>query len=100
MGSHIRVDLNGRRGVFHRPHPEKTFRGNFVVRIQPELHREISVLVETENKSLNSLGPTALKRSVECLPAAQTHAHPLGINVILDAATGQTERHNRRGRGN
>ena len=34
--------------------PEKPFSGKFVVRISPELHREISIAARKEGKSLNA----------------------------------------------
>jgi predicted HicB family RNase H-like nuclease len=44
--------------------PEKPFTGHFVVRIPPELHREVSILAETKDESLNSLVAEAIKAYV------------------------------------
>jgi predicted HicB family RNase H-like nuclease len=35
--------------------PEKPASGKFLVRVQPQLHRELSMLAESEDKSLNAL---------------------------------------------
>ncbi|MEA5515882.1 type II toxin-antitoxin system HicB family antitoxin [Nodularia sp. UHCC 0506] len=42
--------------------PEKPFSGKFVVRIKPELHKEISIKARKEGKSLNSLVENALQQ--------------------------------------
>jgi predicted HicB family RNase H-like nuclease len=44
--------------------PEKAFTGNFVVRIPPELHREISLLAQSEAESLNSVVKEALEKYI------------------------------------
>jgi predicted HicB family RNase H-like nuclease len=44
--------------------PEKPFSGHFVVRISPELHRDLSNKAESEKVSLNSLVASVLQLSV------------------------------------
>ena len=48
--------------------PEKPFSGNFVVRMQPALHRELALRARREGKSLNSL-------VIECLEHSCEHVH-------------------------
>src|SRR5262249_54096306 len=45
--------------------PEKPFSGQFVVRIEPELHRDLSIAAETEGVSLNSLVEARLRQSLQ-----------------------------------
>ena len=44
--------------------PEKPFSGKFVVRIPPELHREIYTRARVENKSLNNWVSNVLEEAV------------------------------------
>lgn len=44
--------------------PEKPFSGKFVLRISPELHREINLHAKKENLSLNSYIERTLKHAV------------------------------------
>lgn len=45
----------------HGEEPEKPFSGKFVVRIPPELHREVYTLAKLSNKSLNGWVSEALE---------------------------------------
>jgi len=45
--------------------PQKTFRGQFNVRIPPELHRKASITALKRNVSLNKLVETAITREIE-----------------------------------
>ena len=45
--------------------PEKPFSGQFMLRIDPTLHRTLSVLAEAEGVSLNTLVQTILERNAE-----------------------------------
>ena len=44
--------------------PEKPFSGQFVVRINPELHRALYIKAKQANKSLNAFVSAQLKNSV------------------------------------
>lgn len=44
--------------------PEKPFSGKFMLRISPELHREISIKAREKNSSLNRFIESTLKKEV------------------------------------
>jgi len=44
--------------------PEKPYRGNFNVRISPELHRTLAMYAQSRGQSLNSTVEEAIKRLV------------------------------------
>ena len=44
--------------------PEKPFSGKFVLRISPELHREISLNAKNKNTSINSFITETLKKEI------------------------------------
>ena len=44
--------------------PEKPFSGKFVLRISPELHREISLHAKKSNASINSFVAETLKKEI------------------------------------
>ena len=44
--------------------PEKPYRGNFNVRISPELHRTLAIYSQSRGQSLNSTVEEAIKRLV------------------------------------
>jgi predicted HicB family RNase H-like nuclease len=44
--------------------PEKPFSGKFVIRLSPELHRQLNIKARTDNKSLNSFIVQTLERAV------------------------------------
>ena len=44
--------------------PEKPFSGKFVLRISPELHREVSLNAKNNNTSINSFITEALKKEI------------------------------------
>ena len=48
--------------------PEKPFSGNFVVRIDPELHRRIAIEAKRRGKSLNTFMAEGLQRTLETQP--------------------------------
>ena len=45
--------------------PEKAYRGNFNVRVSPELHRTLAIYSASHGQSLNSAVEEAIKRYVE-----------------------------------
>ena len=45
--------------------PEKPFSGRFVVRVSPELHREISVKAKVADKSLNGWISEVLEKEIQ-----------------------------------
>jgi predicted HicB family RNase H-like nuclease len=45
--------------------PEKPASGKFVVRVAPELHRKLSILAESQDKSLNALVEQFLSEQAE-----------------------------------
>ncbi len=45
--------------------PEKPYSGKFVVRVEPELHKSISIEARKRGKSLNSLVSEALSKAIE-----------------------------------
>lgn len=49
----------------HGKEPEKPFSGKFVVRIDPELHREAAEAAARQHKSLNTVVKEALRQYVE-----------------------------------
>ena len=44
--------------------PEKPFSGQFIVRVDPELHRKVTLLAKEEDKSLNQLVTDILLQAV------------------------------------
>lgn len=58
IGSRVRLALNGVRAVFDRPHPnpktdrgeepDRPYSGNFVFRIDPQLHRKLAALSQED----------------------------------------------------
>ena len=51
--------------VGRREDPEKPYSGKFVVRVEPELHKSISIEARKRGKSLNSLVSEALSKAIE-----------------------------------
>jgi predicted HicB family RNase H-like nuclease len=49
--------------------PDKPFSGKFLVRVSPQLHKQISVLAERAGTSLNAMIADCLKRIAEGDPA-------------------------------
>ncbi len=47
--------------------PNKSYSGQFLTRIAPELHRRLVILAETEGKSLNSLAAELLARGADAV---------------------------------
>ncbi len=45
--------------------PEKPLSGKFVVRVGPEIHRNVSLAAESTNKSINAWAMETLKRAAE-----------------------------------
>lgn len=51
--------------------PEKPFSGKFLVRTDPTLHREISIVASRENQSINAWINKVLQQAVHARPAGQ-----------------------------
>ena len=51
--------------------PEKPFSGNLVIRINPALHRELSIEAKKSGKSLNSLIEQRLSKTVKQTPSTK-----------------------------
>lgn len=45
--------------------PEKPFSGKFLIRIDPDIHRKISVLAQSQKKSLNAWVTEILEESIK-----------------------------------
>jgi predicted HicB family RNase H-like nuclease len=56
--------------------PEKPFSGQFMLRIDPALHRKLSVSAEAAGVSLNALVQTILERNTEMPANRRTAQHP------------------------
>lgn len=58
--------------------PEKPFSGRFVARIDPDLHRRLSMLAEASGKSLNTFVAESLETLTipQTIPRAKAPAHP------------------------
>ena len=52
---HISVDTYLELCRSRQQSPEKPYSGNFMVRVNPELHRQIAILAQTKSVSINSL---------------------------------------------
>jgi predicted HicB family RNase H-like nuclease len=53
------LEMCERRGI----KPEKSFKGSFIVRLEPELHREIAIMACNEKISLNKFVKKSLKNA-------------------------------------
>jgi predicted HicB family RNase H-like nuclease len=62
--------------------PEKPFSGQFMLRIDPALHRKLSVSAETEGVSLNALVQTILERNAESPAPGAGAAQQPGLRRI------------------
>lgn len=54
--------------------PEKTYSGKFVVRVEPELHKNITIEARKEGKSLNVWVKDALSKALND-PTQRGHSH-------------------------
>jgi len=60
---HISVDTYLKLCQSRQQSPEKPYSGNFMVRVNPELHRRIAILAQSRSVSINSLVANLVRRA-------------------------------------
>lgn len=57
--------------------PEKPFSGKFVARLDPDLHRRLSIMAQLAGKSLNQFISDCLQAATQCGPLPPAFAEPM-----------------------
>ena len=70
--------------------PEKPYSGQFVLRIDPQLHRELAMTAEAQDVSLNALVESALKSVFPPLAPSVTYAGGQTVTVADDIRQAMT----------
>lgn len=83
---HISVDTYLELCRSRQQSPEKPYSGNFMVRVNPELHRQIAILAQTKSVSINSLVASLIRDAAKRRGGSGNVVRSVTSEKVMDAS--------------